>query len=188
MKVNANTIRPGNILELNGKLWSVLKINILQPGKGGAFIQIEMRDVLSGTKTNDRFRTQETVEKIQVDESDYQFLFADGDDYTFMNNQTYDQIVLDKEAIGYPAVFLQDGMVVSIKMYEGKPLGVELPASAVYEIVEADPVVKGQTVSSSYKPAILDNGEKIQVPPHIEAGTKVVVSIADGSYVEKAKG
>ncbi len=187
MKVNANTIRPGNILDYEGKLWSVTKIHILQPGKGGAFIQIEMRDIESGNKTNTRFRTQETVEKVRVDSEEFQFLFAEGEQYTFMNNQTFDQIILEKDLIGYPSVFLQDGMKVSILLHEGKALGVELPASAKFEIVEADPVIKGQTVSSSYKPAKLENGEKILVPPHIEAGTRVVVSTSDGSYVEKAK-
>jgi len=187
MKVNAITIRSGNILEYNDKLWVVLKSDIMQPGKGAAVVQVEMRDIASGNKTNVRFRTQETVERARVDEVDYQFLYSNDDEFTFMNVENYEQIMLGRELIGDPAVYLQDGMVVSVQIHDGNPLGVMLPDQVTAEIVEADPVVKGQTASSSYKPAVLDNGVRVLVPPHIGAGTRIVVKTADNSYVERAK-
>ena len=187
MRINGNAIRPGNIIEHNGRLWRVAKIQHTQPGKGGAYLQAEMKDIRDGTKLNERFRASESVEKVRLDEAQYQFLFADGDDVTFMETETYEQITLNREAIGDPAVFLQDGMMVTVQSYEGSPIGVELPDSVVMEVVEADAVVKGQTASSSFKPAVLENGERIMVPPHIEAGTRVVVATADGSYMERAK-
>lgn len=187
MKVNANTMRPGHVMENNGKLWVVQKIQIVQPGKGGAFIQIEMKDIRTGTKTIERFRTQETVERARLDEHEMQFLFAEGDSFTFMDKESYEQIPIPREIIGDPAVFLQDGMSVTVQMFEGTPLGVELPPSVVLAVVEADPVVKGQTAASSYKPAILENGVRVLVPPHIEAGTRIVVNTVDASYLERAK-
>ncbi len=187
MRINGNAIRPGNIIEHNGRLWRVARIQHTQPGKGGAYLQAEMKDIRDGTKLNERFRASESVEKVRLDEAQYQYLFADGDDVTFMETQTYEQITLHREAIGAPAVFLQDGMTVTVQSYEGAPIGVELPDSVVMEVVEADAVVKGQTASSSYKPAVLENGQRIMVPPHIGAGTRVVVATADGSYVERAK-
>ena len=187
MRINGNAIRPGNIIEHNGRLWRVAKIQHTQPGKGGAYLQAEMKDIRDGTKLNERFRASESVEKVRLDEAQYQFLFADGDDVTFMETETYEQITLNRETIGDPAVFLQDGMMVTVQSYEGSPIGVELPDSVVMEVVEADAVVKGQTASSSYKPAVLENGERIMVPPHIEAGIRIVVATADGSYMERAK-
>ncbi len=187
MKVTAITIRSGNVLEYNDKLWVVLKSDILQPGKGAAVVQVEMRDIASGNKTNVRFRTQETVERARVDEVEYQFLFANDDDFTFMHMETYEQVVVQRDMIGDPAVYLQDGMVVIMQIYENRPLGVNLPDQVAMEIVEADPVVKGQTASSSYKPAVLENGVRVMVPPHIESGTRIVVKTADNSYVERAK-
>jgi elongation factor P len=188
MKVNANTMRPGHVLEHNGKLWVVQKTAIVQPGKGGAFIQIEMKDVRSGTKTIERFRTQETVERARLDEHEMTFLFADGDNYTFMDKESYEQISIPGDTIGDPKVFLQDGMEVTVQSFEGAPLSVELPATVTMQIVEADPVVKGQTASSSYKPAKLENGVRVMVPPFIEAGERIVVNTADNTYVERAKG
>ena len=187
MRINGNAIRPGNIIEHNGRLWRVAKIQHTQPGKGGAYLQAEMKDIRDGTKLNERFRASESVEKVRLDEAQYQFLFADGDEVTFMETETYEQITLRRETIGDPAVFLQDGMTVTVQSYEGAPIGVELPDSVIMEVVEADAVVKGQTASSSYKPALLENGERIMVPPHIEAGTRIVVATADGSYMERAK-
>lgn len=187
MKVNAITIRAGNVIEHNGKLWAVLKSDILQPGKGAAVVQVEMRDILSGNKMNIRFRTQETIERVRVEEIEHQFLFANGDEYTFMNNENFEQLSVSKDMIGDPAIFLQDGMTVLIQMHEGKPLGVTLPETVTMTIVEADPVVKGQTASSSYKPAVLENGARVMVPPHIGSGTRVVVRTADSTYIERAK-
>lgn len=187
MKVNAITLRPGNVLDKDGKLWVVEKYEIMQPGKGASVIQVEMRDIRSGNKDNVRYRTQETVERVRLDQSDYQFLYSDDDGYTFMNTENYEQIIVRPETIGDSAAYLQEGMIVTIETFEGEPLGVALPATITAEIVEAEPVVKGQTATTSYKPAILDNGVKIMVPPHIEAGTRVVVRTEDGSYVERAK-
>ena len=188
MKINAIEIRGGNVLDHEGKLWLVLKSNIYQPGKGASVVQVEMRDVRTGTKTNVRFRTQETVERARLDEVEYQYLYDEGDDqFAFMNQETFEQISITGKIIGDQKIYLQEGMTVIVQMFEAEALSVQLPVTVVLEITEADPVVKGQTASSSYKPALLENGAKIMVPPHIEAGTKVVVKPEDGSYVERAK-
>lgn len=187
MKVNAITLRAGNVIEHNEKLFVVQKYEIMQPGKGASVIQVELRDIKTGNKDNVRFRTQETVERIRLEQNDFQYLYADGDAYTFMNNETFEQMEISGDVIGTPAVFLQEGMTVVVETHEGEALSVSLPDSVIMEIVESEPVVKGQTASSSYKPAILENGVKIMVPPHIEAGTRVVVKTEDSSYVERAK-
>jgi elongation factor P len=187
MKVQANTIRPGNVIEFEGRRWIVINYELITPGKGNAFIAIEMRDVTTGTKTNARFRTADTVERLLTDSRECQFLFADGENLTFMDNETFDQFMVPAELVGEPAVFLQEGMTVVVTLVEGSAIGVEMPKSVTLEIVEADPVVKGQTASSSYKPAILENGVRIMVPPHITTGTRVVVSPTDRTYMERAK-
>jgi elongation factor P len=187
MKINAIDIKPGNVLEHQGKLWIVLKRDIVQPGKGGAFAQIEMRDLRTGTKSSDRFRTQETVERVRLDEKEMQFLYMEGDLATFMDNESFEQLAVPREMIGDPADFLRDGMVCTVMTYEGAPLSVELPQTVVMQLVEADPVVRGQTASSSYKPGKLENGRRVLIPPHIEAGTRIVVNTSDGTYLERAK-
>ena len=187
MKVNANTMRKGHILEHNGKLWVITGTQIVQPGKGGAFIQLEMKDVRTGTKNIERFRTQETVERARLDEHEMTFLFADGDMYTFMDKESYEQVQILGDVIGDAKVFLTDGMEVQVQTFEGAPHSVELPQTVTLMITEADPVVKGQTASSSYKPAILSNGGKVMVPPFITAGETIVVNTEDGSYLERAK-
>lgn len=187
MKVNANTLRAGNVLEYNGKLMVVTKSEILTPGKGAAVIKVEMKDVKTGNKDNVTFRTQETVERVRLEQHDCQFLYKDDDGYHFMNNESFEQFMVDEELIGTPAAFLQDGMVVEVETYEGQPLSVSLPDSVICEIVEAEPVIKGQTATTSYKPAILDNGVKVMVPPFIEQGTRIVVKTEDATYVERAK-
>jgi elongation factor P len=187
MKINAIDIKPGNVLEHAGKLWLVVKRELIQPGKGGAFAQIEMRDLRGGNKTNERFRTQETVERVRLDEKEMQFLFFDGTQATFMDNENYEQLAVDREMIGEPADFLREGMICTIQTYEGLPLSVTIPQTVVMEVVEADPVVRGQTASSSYKPGKLENGRRVMLPPHIGQGTRIVVNTADGSYVERAK-
>jgi elongation factor P len=187
MKINAIDIKPGNVLEQNGKLWLVLKRELIQPGKGGAFAQVEMRDMKTGVKTNERYRTQETVERVQLEDKEMQFLYFEGDFANFMDNESFEQLQVERALIGEPADFLQEGMICTIKLHEGQALGVELPQSVIVTVVEADPVVKGQTASSSYKPGKLDNGRRVMIPPHIEAGTRIVVSTADGSYIERAK-
>ncbi len=188
MKVTAITLRPGQVLDRgDGKLWAVTKYEIMQPGKGASVIQVEMRDVRSGNKDNVRYRTQETVERVRLDQAEYQFLYMEEDDAHFMNQETFEQITVKKDVLGYPGNFLQEGMIVTIETYEGEPLGAELPDHVTMRIEQADPVVKGQTASSSYKPAILENGVKVMVPPHIESGIRIVVKTEDGSYVERAK-
>ena len=186
MKINGNSIKPGNIIEHQGKLWRAVKTMHTQPGKGGAYLQVELKDIRTGTKLNERFRSSETVERVRLDEHEYQYLFSDGDDYTFMEQETYEQITLNAELIGEPAVFLQEGMVVTVSSYEGSMISVSLPETVIMEIVEADAVVKGQTASSSYKPAILENGVRVMVPPHIGAGTRIVVDVYEQTYVRRA--
>jgi len=187
MQVNANTIRKGNILDHNGKLWVVIKSDILTPGKGNAVVQVEMKDVRTGIKTNERWRTQESVERVQLMDTDMQFLFETDGVYTFMNQENYEQHEVSADIIGDQSVYLQDGMVCTVKTHEGTPLSVDLPTHVTLEVSEADPVVKGQTASSSYKPAVLENGVRVLVPPFVTAGDKIVVATVDSSYVERAK-
>ncbi|MDR2158107.1 MAG: elongation factor P [Holosporaceae bacterium] len=187
MKINGNELRIGMLIEHNGKLWTACKLQHVKPGKGGAYVQAELKEIKTGAKLNERFRSDESLERIRLDEEDCQLLFKDGDLYTFMNMSTFDQLQIHRDIIGESACFLQDNMVVKISMYEGKIIGVVLPDTIVMEVVEADAVVKGQTAASSYKPAVLENGVRILVPPHIESGTKIVVNTSDVSYVERAK-
>ncbi|WAC24261.1 elongation factor P [Sphingomonas sp. 35-24ZXX] len=186
MKISGVDIRPGNILEHEGGIWKVAKIQHTQPGKGGAFMQVEMKNLEDGRKTNIRYRSADTVEKVRLDTKDFQFLFADGDDYVFMDQETYDQITIAAKLLGDEAAFLQDGMQVTLEMYDERPISVQLPDQIEATIVEADAVVKGQTASSSYKPAILDNGVRVMVPPHISSGTRIVVDVYAKEYVRKA--
>ncbi len=189
MKINGNAIRPGMVIGHQGRLWRAVKTQHTQPGKGGAYLQVELKDISSGTKLNERFRSSETVERARLDQRAHQFLFSDDDMYTFMDTETYEQIMVSGDLIGADQIaFLHSGMTVQIESYEETPISVRLPDSVTLEVAEADAVVKGQTASSSYKPAILENGVKIMVPPHIEAGTRVVVATADATYMERAKG
>ena len=186
MKIDGNEIRPGNVIEHQGRLWRAIKTQHVKPGKGGAFLQVELRELREGTKLNERFRSSETVERVRLDQKEYQYLYAEGDAHTFMDNETYDQVSLEKSMIGEEAVlYLQDGMTVSIESFEGSPISVALPDTVVLEVVEADAVVKGQTASSSYKPAVLNNGLSIQVPPFIEAGDEVIVDTRNLEYIKK---
>ena len=186
MKISGVDIRPGNILEYEGGIWKVAKIQHTQPGKGGAYMQVEMKNLQDGRKTNVRFRSADTVEKVRLDTKDYQFLYEDGSMLVFMDQDTYEQITLPSDLLGDARPFLQDGMQVSLELWEDKPISVELPAQVEATIVEADAVVKGQTASSSYKPAVLDNGVRILVPPHIGTGTRIVVDVYEQAYVGKA--
>ena len=186
MKISGVDIRPGNIIEYEAGIWKVAKIQHTQPGKGGAFMQVEMKNLIDGRKTNVRFRSQDTVEKVRLDTKDFQFLFADGNVLTFMDKDNYEQITLDRDLLGDAADFLQDGMDVVLELWDERPISVELPEQIEAMIVEADAVVKGQTASSSFKPAILDNGVRVMVPPHIGAGTRIVVNVYDREYVKRA--
>ncbi len=188
MKIDGVAIRTGNVLQHKGDLYVVTKTQHTQPGKGGAFMQVEMKGVTSGTKLNERFRSDEKVERVRLDQKDYQFLYADGEMLTFMDTDNYEQITLNQDILGDGQLqFLQDGMMVTVESHEGKPLSVTLPEQVTLEIKEADPVVKGQTAASSYKPAVLENGVRIMVPPFISSGEKVVVSTVDSTYIERAK-
>jgi elongation factor P len=186
MKINAVEIRPGNILEFDGGLWRAVKIQHTQPGKGGAYMQVELKNLIDGRKSNNRFRSAETVEKVRLDTKDFQYLFTDGESLVFMDKENYEQISLPADMLGDAAAFLQDGMDVVLELYDDRPISVQLPDTVIAMIVEADAVVKGQTASSSYKPAILDNGVRVMVPPHIGAGTRIVVDVYAQEYVKRA--
>lgn len=186
-KITANDIRLGNILEHKGGLYAVMKKSHTQPGKGGAYVQVEMKEITTGTKVNERFRSTEDVEKARLDQKEYQFLFMDGDLLTVMDLETYEQEQFNKDLIGDALPFLQDNMELTVETYEGKPVGITVPEQVVCEIVETEAVVKGQTAASSNKPAMLDNGIRVMVPPFIETGNRVVVRTEDSSYVERAK-
>ena len=188
MKQQANLIRAGQVIEHDGRRWTVLKQQIITPGKGGAFIQVEMRDLKTGNKTNERWRTADTVERLQTEQQDYNYSYTDGENLVLMDPVTFEQRMVPVAILGDQAPFLQDNMQVQLDLVEGDPVGIMLPTSVVLEIVEAYPVVKGQTAASSYKPARLSNGVKCMVPPFIETGEKIVVRIEDGTYMERFKG
>ena len=187
LKVNGNTIKPGNVIEHKNGLWVATKTSHVKPGKGGAFAQIELKSLKDGSKLNERFRSSENVEKVILEETPYVFLYKENDSLIFMDNRTFEQISVNIDMIGDQAAFLQDGMNVIINIYNENPVSIIMPENCIEEIVEADAVIKGQTVSSSFKPAILKNGVKVMVPGHIEVGTKIVVRPSDCTYVEKAK-
>jgi elongation factor P len=186
MKISGVDIRPGNIIEYEGGIWRAVKIQHTQPGKGGAYMQVEMKNLIDGRKTNVRFRSAETVERVRLDTKDFQFLYHDGDMLVFMDKDNYEQVSLAEDLIGEPAAFLQDGMDVVMELYNERPISVQLPDQIEATIVEADAVVKGQTASSSYKPAVLDNGVRVVVPPHITSGTRIVVDVYNREYVRRA--
>ena len=188
MKQQANLIRAGQVIEHDGARWTVLKQQIITPGKGGAFIQVEMRDLKSGNKTNERWRTADTVERLMTDNKEFTYSYTDGTNLVLMDPETYEETHVPEDLLGDLKPFLQDQMKVTVDLVEGEPVGLHLPPTVVLEVVEADPVVKGQTAASSYKPAKLSNGVKSSVPPFIETGEKIVVRTEDGSYVERAKG
>ena len=186
-KINGNEIKPGNVIEHKGGLWAAVKTNAVKPGKGGAFNQVELKNLLDGTKLNERFRAAETVEKVRLEQKRFQYLYDQGDTLVFMDNASYEQLELPKDFVGDRAAFLQDGMEVQVEMYEDRPIGVSLPDQVTLTIEQADPVVKGQTATSSYKPAVLENGVKVMVPQFIDSGERIVVDTNEIAYVERAK-
>lgn len=186
-KVIASSIRKGNVLELDGKLCVVMKAENIHPGKGTPVTHLEMRRIADGVKVTERYRTTETLERAYLEERNLQYLYEDESGYTFMDPESYDQVLVGRDIVGDNSVYLQESMICTVMLHEGSPVSIELPARITVTIVEADPVVKGQTASSSYKPAVADIGVRVMVPPHIEAGTRVVIMTADGSYVERAK-
>ena len=187
VSVIASSIRKGNVIEREGKLYVVLRAENIHPGKGTPVTHLEMRRISDGVKVNDRFKTTATVEKAFIDSGTYNYLYQDGDSYVFMEPDSFEQLSVPAEIIGDGAVYLQENMEVSLSQYNGIPISIELPARVVLEVVETEPVVKGQTASSSFKPAVLSNGVRTGVPPHISAGTRIVVQTEDGAYLERAK-
>jgi len=187
MKIDGSAVRAGMVIEFNNKLYVVVKHEIRTPGNLRAFNQVELKDVINGQKQNPRFNSGETIERVQLDEKEYNYLYAEGDMLTFMDNENYEQITMNKDFIGDQIAFLQDGMTVKMQTYEGRPISINLPDKVICEIAETEPVMKGQTAASSYKPAILDNGLRVLVPPFIAAGEKVVVNTVELAYVERAK-
>ena len=185
MKITAIEIKPGMIIEHKDDLWEVLKTQHVKPGKGGAFNQVEMKSVNKGTKLNERFRSSDTIEKASLEELNFNFLYEDENDYHFINQESFEQINLKKEIIGEKGKFLQEELGVKINFYEEKAISIELPNQVNCRIESTDVALKGQTVSSSYKPAILDNGVKIQVPPFIESGDQILVDTRTIEYVKK---
>lgn len=188
MKINGNAIRPGVILLHNNKLYKAVKTQHVKPGKGGAYAQVEMKDVISGNKVNERFRSDESVERVVLEQKECTFSYLDGDLYMFMDNENYEQIPLAIAEISEDQLpYIKEGTVLTIEFYEEKAINIVLPQNVVQEVVETEAVIKGQTASSSYKPAILDNGVRVMVPPHIEVGTRIVVNTENSEYVERAK-
>jgi elongation factor P len=187
VKVAASSLRKGSVLDIDGRLYVVLSMENIHPGKGTPVTQLDMRRIADGVKVSERYRTTEQVERAFVDERDYNFLYSDGDGYHFMNPQTYDQVAVPADMVGDAAAYLQEGMTVVLAIHNDLPISIELPARATLEVVETEPSVKGQTASGSYKPAILSNGVRTMVPAYLTAGTRVVVMTADGSFVERAK-
>ena len=188
MKVIASSIRKGNIIERDdGQLYVVLSAESFHPGKGTPTTQIDMRRLSDGVKTTDRYKTTEQVERAFVEDNDFSYLYQDAEGYHFMNGESFEQLQVSSDILGDQAAYLQEGMKVILSLFNGVPVGIQLPARVVLEVVETEPAMKGQTASSSYKPAKLSNGARAMVPPHIQPGTRVVIQTEDGSYVERAK-
>ena len=188
MKIDGNQIKIGNILEINSKLWRVLKTQHTQPGKGGAYLQVEMKEIREGTKIHERFRSSESVERAILDEKLCQYLYSEDNKFIFMDNTTYEQIEIGDDIISKDqSKFLIENQNINLQFYEGLVVGLELPDNVILKVEETEAVVKGQTAASSYKPAILTGGIKTSVPPFISIDDYVVVSTTDSSYIEKAK-
>jgi elongation factor P len=186
-KIAGNEIRSGLLIAHEGGLWLVVKNQAVKPGKGGAYNQVELKNIVTGTKLNARFRADETVEETWLEKKNFQFLYASGDVLTFMDLESYDQIDLPREFVGDQTQFLQDGMKVLLQLHEGRPISIALPQQVTLTVMEADPVLRGQTAAPGYKAAMLENGMRVLVPTFIAPGTKVVVATADGSYVRRAE-
>ena len=185
-KINGNEIKPGNVIEHDGSIWRAVKTMSVKPGKGGAFNQVELRNLINGSKLNTRFRSSETVEKVRLEQKDYQFLFDAGEAFAFMDQETFEQIEIQKDFVGDQGQFLQDGMTVVIEFYEDKPIGISLPDQVILTIEETEPVVKGQTAANSFKPAVCENGVRVMVPPFVGTGERIVVQTADTTYLRRA--
>ncbi|MEL7488099.1 MAG: elongation factor P [Pseudomonadota bacterium] len=186
MKINGNEIRPGNVIQHQDGLWVAVKTEAVKPGKGPAYAQVELKNLITGSKLNERFRASETVERVRLEQRDHTFLYEEGDALVFMDAESFEQINIAKDMIGDRAVFLQDGMQVIVESHEGRPIGVKLPEHVTVEISETEPTVKGQTASSSYKPSIIDNGLRVMVPPYLTTGERIIVNTETLEYVKRA--
>ena len=187
MKIAGNEIKPGAVIEHDGSLWVAVKTQAVKPGKGGAYNQVELKNLFDGRKLNERFRSAESVEAIELEFKPYTFLFEAGEVLTFMDKETFDQIEIQRDFMGERAAFLSEGMEVKVESYEGRPIAVKLPLQVTLVVAETDPAVKGQTAAPSYKPAVLENGLRVMVPPFIESGSKIIVSTDDVEYVKRAE-
>ncbi|KUF10357.1 elongation factor P [Pseudoponticoccus marisrubri] len=185
-KINGNEIRPGNVLEHNDGLWAAVKVDHVKPGKGGAFAQVELRNLRNGSKLNERFRSADKVERVRLEQKDMQFLYEDSGLLIFMDTETYDQVQLPAEILGDRRPFLQDGMTIQVEFYEDEALNASLPQKVTCKIAETEPVVKGQTAANSFKPAVLDNGVRITVPPFVGQDEDIVVNTETMEYAERA--
>jgi elongation factor P len=186
-KINGNEIRPGMVIEYQDSLWVAVKTMAVKPGKGPAYTQVELKNLIDGRKLNNRFGSDERVERARLEQKDFQYLYKQGDSLVFMNNDTYEQIELAEEFVGERAAFLQDGMMVTLEMHDERPIGIKLPDQVTLQIVEADPVVRGQTAASSYKPAKLENGLRVMVPPFITTGERIIVDTNEVTYIRRAE-
>lgn len=186
MKMNGNEIKPGNIIKHQDTLWVAVKCNAVKPGKGGAFNQVELKNLLDGRKLNERFRSAETVEKIRLDQKKHSFLYPEDDMLVFMNLETYEQIYLRKDFVGDRAAYLSDGMEIDVEFYEERAINISIPDQVTLEVADTEPVVKGQTAANSFKPATLSNGVRTNVPPFVGVGERLVINTEDGSYVKRA--
>lgn len=187
MKISGNEIRPGNVIQHQDSLWVAVKSNAVKPGKGPAYNQVELKNLLDGRKLNERFRASETVERVRLEQKDHTYLYAEGDMLVFMDQESFEQISIPKDMIGERVAFLQDGMEVVVESHEGRAIGVQMPEQVTLEITETEPTVKGQTASSSYKPARVDNGLRVMVPPYMSVGEKIVVNTETLEYVKRAE-
>lgn len=185
-KINGNEIRPGNVLEHNGGLWAAVKVDHVKPGKGGAFAQVELRNLRNGSKLNERFRSADKVERVRLEQKDMQFLYETDGMLVFMDTETYDQVELPAEILGDRRPFLQDGMTILVEFHEAEALNATLPQKVTCKIAETEPVVKGQTAANSFKPAILDNGVKVMVPPFVGQDEDIIVNTETMEYAERA--
>jgi elongation factor P len=187
LKVIASQIRKGNVVEVDSQLYVILSAENFHPGKGTPTTQIDMRRISDGVKVAQRYKTTEQLERAFVDDHDYQYLYDDGDGYTFMNAENYEQVSVSRDIVGDLAPYLQENMTVRLSLHNGVPIAIQLPPRVTLEVTDTEPAMKGQTATSSYKPAMLSNGVRTNVPPHIAPGARIVVSTEDGSYVERAK-
>ncbi len=187
MKISGNEIRPGGVIEHEGSLWAVVKTQTVKPGKGPAYNQVELKNLIDGRKLNNRFGTDERVEAAEIRRRDFQYLYREGEMLVFMDNDSYEQISLAEDFVGERTAFLQDGMTVTVQLHGETPIGISLPAHVTLEVSEAEPTIKGQTAASSYKPALLENGVRVMVPPFVGVGEKIVVDTAEVAYVRRAE-